>query len=387
MPQIQAAPAHLPGREERAAEPARLSPSEIAVAIAERADRPYGLYGHSLGGRLGFEVIRELIRLGAPPPVVFFPAAVRPPDVNDPIARSVLLADDDFLGTLIDRLGAPTELAEVPELGSMFLPLLRSDFRWVHEYRYQPAARLPVPIVALAGAQDQAASPAAMVGWQRMTSARFSLRTLADGHLFMLDDARKLCELLSAELLAAARRLPEAAGGPQARCEPGPPADEMHVWAASLDDLPGAAGAWAALPPGQALHAARLRDRQIQRRYVAACAFFRWVLRRYGVLDVADGAGVVDGPGYPDPAGRMAASGQVGGLRAAVSQANGRMLVGVTGAGHITVRITDSGAGGADGELRLRYAGLPWSVHAPGASRLRFEAVTAGAWLAAGGAS
>jgi surfactin synthase thioesterase subunit len=203
-PAIDVALASMPGREERLSEPLRISPPEMARAIAEQANRPYAIYGHSLGARIGFEVIRELARMGAPLPVAFYPAAALPPDVDSPITRAVLLPDDEFLATLIDQLGTPAELASSAELRSMFLPVLRHDFRWSYEYRYQQGPPLPVPIVALAGERDRAAPAAAMRGWQRMTSAGFRLRTVPGGHLFLLEEGARLCAMLAGDLLGAA---------------------------------------------------------------------------------------------------------------------------------------------------------------------------------------
>lgn len=203
-PEVDLAPVRLPGREERIREPHSLSAASIAAAITARADRPYGIYGHSLGALIGFEVIRELSRSGARLPVAFYPAAALPPDVTDPIASSVLLPDDEFLAVLIEQLGTPPEVRDLPALRGLLLPLLRADFRWLYEYRYQPGPPLPVPIMALAGAADADATPSAMLGWQRMTSASFRLHTFDGGHLFLTEAAPALCRLLSDDLREAA---------------------------------------------------------------------------------------------------------------------------------------------------------------------------------------
>ena len=340
-PAIDVAPASMPGREGRLGEPVRISPPEIAAAIVEQAHRPYAIYGHSLGARVGFEVIRELIRIGGPLPVGFYPAAALPPDVASPIARSVLLPDDEFLATLISQLGTPAELAASTELRSMFLPVLRHDFRWIYEYRYQQGPPLPVPIMALAGERDGSAPAAAMLGWQRMTSAGFRLRTLPGGHLFLLEEGARLCGVLARDLLAA-----EPAPEP----EPSPDAGELHLWAAALDELPGAGEAWAGLTSQEALDAVRIRDEAERRRFVAGCAVARWVRRRYGQ----------------------------NGARVSVGQADG-VLFAVAGGDEVTV------SAGNDGANLPGYRGVACGVHAPGRWRLRFEEITPGSWLAEGG--
>jgi surfactin synthase thioesterase subunit len=239
-PQVGVLPVCLPGREERIGEPLSMPVSGIAAAIAARADRPYAIYGHSLGARLGFEVIRELDRCGAPLPMVFYPAAAQPLDIRDPIAESVLLPDEEFLAALIERVGMPAEVAQVPELRSLLLPVLRADFQWIYQYRYPAGSPLRVPVTALAGAADGEVSPQDMLGWQRMTSAGFQLHTIDGGHLFLQDAAApQLCDLLSADLLAAASRRASNAG------------EGIHLQAGLTDDPLGSA-APADLPPGEA---------------------------------------------------------------------------------------------------------------------------------------
>lgn len=342
-PAIAVAPASMPGRDERIDEPLSISPPQIAAAIAEQADRPYAIYGHSLGARVAFEVIRELIRIGAPLPVAFYPAAALPPDVVSPIARAVLLPDDEFLATLTSQLGTAAELASSAELRATFLPLLRHDFRWIYERRYQQGPPLPVPIMALAGEQDRTATAAAMLGWQRMTSAGFGLRTLPGGHLFLLDERARLCGVLAGDLLGVP---------PEPEPEPQPEPGEVQLWAAALDELPGAGEAWAGLTPQQALAAARIKDEAERRRFVAGCAVARWLRRRYGEA----------------------------GPRVSVSQADGVLFAAIGGDGdEVTV------SAGNDGANLPGYRGVACGVHAPGRWRLRFEELTQASWLAAGG--
>ncbi|HLX49723.1 MAG TPA: thioesterase domain-containing protein [Streptosporangiaceae bacterium] len=240
-PQVGVLPVCLPGREERIGEPLRMPIAEIAAAIAARADRPYAIYGHSMGARLGFEVIRELDRCGAPLPVTFYPAAARPLDIRDPIADSVLLPDDEFLAALIDRVGMPAEVAQVPELRALLLPVLRADFQWIYRYRYRADPPLRVPVTALAGIADGEVSADVMLGWQRMTSAGFRLHTIDGGHLFLQDAAApQLCELLSADLLALAGRPTKNVS------------DKVPQQAGLTDDLPARATLRGGLPPGEA---------------------------------------------------------------------------------------------------------------------------------------
>ncbi len=201
-PEIEVSPLHLPGREERIEEPATLHPAAIARILAERIDLPYALYGHSLGARLGFEVLRALRDLGVAAPVRFYPAAGLPPDAEDTVASCVTLPDGPFLDTLVDRLGAPAELRDLPELRQMLLPLLRSDMGWCHRYQYLPSPPLATTIVAFAGAEDTDATPERMAGWARHGRG-FTLLTVSGGHFFLRTATRRLVTVLAEDLLGA----------------------------------------------------------------------------------------------------------------------------------------------------------------------------------------
>jgi surfactin synthase thioesterase subunit len=209
---LDVAPVRLPGREQRLAEPAGFRPADIAAAIAARADCPYAIFGHSLGALVGFEVIRELRRLGAPYPLHFYVAAATPPDVPDPVAAAVDFGDEEFIAALIELIGAPAALRDEPELRELALPALRSDLRWLHDYACRPEPALPVPLTALAGTADALFGPAVMLGWGRFTSSAFRLETVPGGHFFPQTAAAQVIDVIAADLVAAGA---QATGSPR----------------------------------------------------------------------------------------------------------------------------------------------------------------------------
>lgn len=279
-PDVDVQPVVLPGRQARIAETPEIDVAAVASALAARVDRPYAIYGHSLGGRLGFEVVRELRRHGAPPPLRLYVGGCRPPDTVDPPDAYVglwRLGERELVARLVELRGMPEELPAEPELLDLVLPAVRSDFAWLDGYGYRPEPPLPMPIVAFAGAADPVVPPLDMLGWARHTSAGFSLRTEPGDHFFLGQARDRLAAAIRADLLAA---VAGAAEGPE--LDP-PDEDEVHLWVARLDDLPDLAAATAELSPGEAARAARLRFRVDRERYVARSALLRRVLSRYGL--------------------------------------------------------------------------------------------------------
>lgn len=189
LPAVGVAPVQYPGRETRLDEPPpRQLPelvAQLADAIAPWADRPYLLFGYSMGARLAFALAHEFARRGVAPPQALLVAAHVPPDGHSQAARSLALDDAGFKCAIRAYGGMPEELLEDADFCAMVLPVLRADFALaVQEI---PTAPLDCPVVAYAGSADAHAGPAVMQGWQRFTRGRFTLREFAGGHFFFRD--------------------------------------------------------------------------------------------------------------------------------------------------------------------------------------------------------
>lgn len=270
----------LPGRDGRTADPGPISPRELAATIAARAHTAYAIYGHSMGARLAFETVRELVRLGGPRPLRLYVGAAHPPHLPEPLARLAHATEDDFVDQLILRAGAPAALREDPEVRAALLPALRADLEWLKQYRYRHDTPLTMPLVAFAGTHDREVAADVMLGWARHTSASFRLHTIAGDHLFIRTGSDAVPSLIAADLATAMAADGGDGGGPPALPVPAP--DEIHVWRAQLDRLPGACSATDELSAGEAASAAAAPDEVDRRRYIGRCVVVRRLLRRYG---------------------------------------------------------------------------------------------------------
>ncbi|MFI6321744.1 thioesterase domain-containing protein [Nonomuraea sp. NPDC050556] len=190
----------LPGREARIGDRTPVDAGALATAIAERADRPYAIYGHSMGGRLGFEVVRELRRRGAPLPAHLYVGGCRPPDLVDPLEGLSQVSDEELLGRLDELGGMSAEVMGEPELLELLVPVFRADFGWLDAHRYTPEEPLPVPITAFAGTDDRAVPVEAMRHWATHTSGAFDLHVEPGGHFFLHDSRDLILRTVAADL-------------------------------------------------------------------------------------------------------------------------------------------------------------------------------------------
>jgi surfactin synthase thioesterase subunit len=224
-PGIEVCPIHLPGREGRLMEAAFTDVAPLVARLAEvlgpYLDRPFALFGHSMGGMIGFELARHLARGGQPTPAHLFVSAARAPHLprrGDDIHE---LSDAAFVDAVRRMAGTPERVLQDPELVQLILPALRADFELVEDYRYLDGPPLACPISAFGGVGDDMVDRSELASWAEQTGGPFALRMLPGNHFFLGDPiarpaliqvlARELAPLV-AESAAPAPRLPAPTG-------------------------------------------------------------------------------------------------------------------------------------------------------------------------------
>jgi natural product biosynthesis luciferase-like monooxygenase protein len=209
-------PLRLPGRLDRLAEPAvpdlGTLVDGIAGELAAALDRPYALFGVSMGALVAFELGRRLTRDGAAPERLFV-ASYRAPRL--PQHRPLLhaLPPGDLVGVLRRIGAAPPGLLDSPELMRAMLPTIRADFAVTETYRYSPGPALPAPITVLRGRDDGAATEAQVAGWRDESSRPVEFVVLGGGHFFLAEDAGPLLSVLRDRLPGRAGAAPTTNGG------------------------------------------------------------------------------------------------------------------------------------------------------------------------------
>jgi len=204
---LEVCPVELPGRWARRRETlfTRLPPLVEAVAegIAAMLDRPFAIFGHSLGALLGFELTRHLRRDGRPEPVHLFASAMRAPQLIPPAAFQPIhqLPDAVFLTQMVKHYnGMPAAVLQDPELLELVLPPTRADVEVVETYEYRHEAPLECPISVFHGSQDRTQRVEELRPWKEQSTRAVEWVEFEGGHFF-LDGARsRLLASISAAL-------------------------------------------------------------------------------------------------------------------------------------------------------------------------------------------
>ncbi len=198
----------LPGREDRLGDAPLHHVAPVAQALApiveDLLDKPLALFGHSMGGLIAFELLRELRRRGARAPAHLFASAFRAPQIPPPNPPIHELPDEQFVEA-VSRLydAIPPAAREHEELMELLLPGLRADIAVCDSYAYADEPKLDVPITAIGGRADHHVPEERLAAWAEQTTGTFEL-VMIDGDHFFLQSA---VEPLLAELGARLRRL------------------------------------------------------------------------------------------------------------------------------------------------------------------------------------
>jgi medium-chain acyl-[acyl-carrier-protein] hydrolase len=211
MPEdIEVCPVHLPGRERRFRETpfVRVEPliESFAAAMLPWLDRPFALFGHSMGAIIAY----ELARLLAPRPAaslllrVFLSARAAPHlPSTEPILHN--LPDDEFIAELRQLKGTPEALLDDREAMRVMMPLVRADFQLTETYVHRPGPPLRCGLSVFGGRDDVWVDEGMLQDWRAYTDGPFRLRMMQGDHFYINDAPDALLSAIRDDLLHAMR--------------------------------------------------------------------------------------------------------------------------------------------------------------------------------------
>ncbi|EOH4915279.1 thioesterase II family protein [Pseudomonas aeruginosa] len=207
-PEVELVAIQYPGREERIGEPCIdnmdtmvSSLAQALAAVPQLLQRPYVLFGHSMGAAVAYELVLALQQRNAALPNLLALSASEGPGAVKPSALH--RATDGALVAEIVRLNNRLEhLLHSPELTGLVLPALRSDYRLIETYggRKPSYSRVWVPVAALVGREDSELSVDDAQAWQRIAGQGFELCSFPGGHFYLSQQFPALTEQLCRRL-------------------------------------------------------------------------------------------------------------------------------------------------------------------------------------------
>ncbi len=193
-----------PGKEHRAAEPAPTMDEFVdgataaITALTEADNRPFYLFGHSMGAPVAFEVCRRLagsegllhyIGSGCSAPALLPSQRVRD------IAK---LSGAEFAAALAFFGGLPPEVIADGDVRDLLLPGLTADFNIAVGYRYQARPPIAVPATIVVGRGDPHVKQPQVDPWAREFAAPPQLHWVDGGHFYFDPKPTAIVDILRA---------------------------------------------------------------------------------------------------------------------------------------------------------------------------------------------
>jgi len=166
---------------------------DLIKIIPSVLNKPYILFGHSLGSRIAFELMNQLKTLNHALPQHFIASGSRGPHhkcMKEPIYD---LPHHEFIEELKHLNGTPQAVLENKELMELFLPLLKADFEIADRYCYTGKVRFNCPISVFGGEDDVEICLSKLNSWGDFFETDAEVHMFPENHFF-IDSQSKLVQ-------------------------------------------------------------------------------------------------------------------------------------------------------------------------------------------------
>jgi medium-chain acyl-[acyl-carrier-protein] hydrolase len=204
---IQVIPVELSGRGQRFDEPLYQTIEDMVEDIYwsihdQLNERPYAIFGHSMGSLIAFELGRKIQNMNQSPPLVYFFSGKTPPQTKNHDPKISKLNNEAFIKEILELGGTPSGLFENKTMTDIFLPIIRSDYTAVDHYEFgENIEKLNSDFVVLYGEQDE--SMKGEVGdWKELTHACCDFIPFSGGHFFIHESERSVLNVIERKLQA-----------------------------------------------------------------------------------------------------------------------------------------------------------------------------------------
>jgi surfactin synthase thioesterase subunit len=171
--------------------------SDAAELVLAAADRPYDVFGHSMGGWMAFDVTVRIERAGARAPDRLISSSCNAPYRGVTEQDRFPHPDDDdaaLLAWMTATGSLPDYAAADDDLRQMAVELMRADIRVRDSYRPAVDVRTGVPVEVLHGVDDTVIDPEVATQWRAVAGDAFKISALPGGHFYTPEVWRGLPE-------------------------------------------------------------------------------------------------------------------------------------------------------------------------------------------------
>ncbi len=167
------------------------------------ADKPYAIYGHSMGGLIAYLLTQKLISNNYNPPVHLFITGTSGPSAESRFVKMRhLLPRDQFLQEMRELDGIPEAILQNDELLEYFEPILRADFQACETYQHVSMPPLNIPMTVITG--DKEDMTLEDIGlWQNESTKKVDFIQMPGKHFFIFEYPAQIIQIIANKLTAS----------------------------------------------------------------------------------------------------------------------------------------------------------------------------------------
>jgi len=174
--------------------------------IENFCDKPYAIFGHSMGAMVAFGLAKKLADNVAHKPVHLFLSGLASPRRRVSGKRIYDLPHNDFLCELRNLGGTPPEILENPDILEILLPVIRADFEAAYYWHIDEYCDLMIPTTIFGGMDDRGIPVEELVDWASYTSESVEVNLHPGGHFFIRDEFPAIIESIRCRLFGTPRQ-------------------------------------------------------------------------------------------------------------------------------------------------------------------------------------
>ncbi|TRX32541.1 thioesterase [Flavobacterium sp. ZT3R18] len=145
--------------------------------------KDYIIYGHSMGGLIGYLVCHELKKIGIKSPLKLVISGRNPPSIERDRKISHL-SNDEFWEEVIKIGGISEEVQSYPELMEFYMPILKADFKTIENYIYEEAEKIDLPIDVFYGTCEEIKDEE-IIQWKNQSLSEVTIKAMEGDHFFI----------------------------------------------------------------------------------------------------------------------------------------------------------------------------------------------------------
>lgn len=177
--------------------------SDVCCSIKKYIDdTPYAIFGHSMGSWIAFELYHELAKLGLHKPEHLFFSGNSAPHLKKKRKKMIYtLPKNEFKDEILKLGGTPSEIFEDSTLASIFLPVIRADYKITENYLYtERKNKIECGVTVLCGRDDEITQDG-INGWKEHVKNQCEIVYFRGGHFFLHDNVESITNIINKTLL------------------------------------------------------------------------------------------------------------------------------------------------------------------------------------------